>query len=164
VGLLEAPSVLILIEGVIVATEVLHGIGLCLARIVVAAMASAATVATAAAREASTASVGALADPALLVLIAELLQLVAILCAVGVHVVEDAEGMLAMLAGGRAAVAVVLLLGLRREYGWWLALGAALALGEHSVSLHVRDVVGEQTPLFSLGALVCQLEKLDGGV
>jgi hypothetical protein len=47
-GLLQAPDVLTLVEGIIVATEVLSGIGLGLVRVIVAAM----TAVAAAARKA----------------------------------------------------------------------------------------------------------------
>jgi hypothetical protein len=47
VGLLEAPSVLTLIEGIVIVAGVLRGVGLRLARVVVSAMATAAREASA---------------------------------------------------------------------------------------------------------------------
>jgi hypothetical protein len=83
--------VVVVVQGVIV---VLH-----LVRVVVVASASAAASAAAAVAEVFAASVGALTAPALLLgLFAKLLELEAVLSVVGVHVVEDAERALAMLA------------------------------------------------------------------
>jgi hypothetical protein len=163
--LLEASSVLAFVRWWIVVVLVpLYIVILHLARVEVIAVTTSAATATTASCGVSTSGVGALSTPALLMFLAELLELEAVLCAVGVYVMEDIEGTLAALAwSGSFAAMVMPLLMFHHEDGRWLALGGALYLGVCGINVRVRDIVGEEAPLLSLGALFRHLKEIDSG-
>src|SRR5664279_5282775 len=111
--------------------------------VVVAAAAPAAAAATSSITCAAPAAAGGpVVAPFLLAVVAELLELEAVLSVVGVHVVVDAERTIVALGG--VLPTLMLLLGLGREYRARLAVGVfAFALGRRGFGLHVRVVVGE---------------------
>ena len=166
-GLLVAPSVFSLIEGLIDALPgALRNVSLGL----LAGYASvpAATMAAASAATAAVALLGLLVDP-LGAALAHLLYFMAVLGVMGVAVAEDAVGMVVTTAGagvvGATALTtlVMLLVRLDDEHRGWLALDVLLLCGR-DVGLLGPEVVGEQPAILGLGALVHELEELDYGV
>lgn len=101
------------------------------------------------------------ATTALGVALAKQLELVAVLGAVGVHIVLGAKKMVVLL--GLTAIAAALVIRLHREHGRALAL-SVFALGLRRARLSVRVIVEKKASLFSLGTAVDEDEQLCHGV